>query len=91
MFVEVRLRFEKSSPRWRIVGREEIRGDKIYRKSFLKLIERDSVETKRQNERERRFAAGQDRARSTGVQDVYRHSLVDRSVDRGKEAVDRCG
>ena len=37
VFVGVRLRFEKSSPRWRIVGREEI-----------KEIEEDSTEIENQ-------------------------------------------
>ena len=39
VFIGVRLRFEKYSPRWRIVGREEIRGDKIHRESFLNSLE----------------------------------------------------
>ena len=42
VFIEVRLRFEKSSPRWRIIGREEI-----------KEIQEDSTETESQKERER--------------------------------------
>ena len=40
MFVRVRLRFEKSSPRWEIVGREEI-----------EKIEEGSTEIGRQRER----------------------------------------
>ena len=44
VFVRVRLRFEKSSPRWKIVRREEI--------DEIKEIEEDSTETESQREQE---------------------------------------
>ena len=52
-FVEDRLRFGKSSPRWRIVGREEIEG-------WKKVAQRSEDKGAR-----RRIAAGQISSRST--------------------------
>jgi len=89
MFIRVRIRFEKSSPRWRIVGREEIRVDKIHRKSFLNSLEEIAQRSEFRRSVEAVCSMYQNRARSiarsTGVHDVHRCSPVDRPVDRGKE------
>ena len=72
-YVSVRLRFEKSSPRWRIVGRE--------RKS------RKSTTT-RINSRIR-IIISSSRDRSTGVHQLVQAVAVDRLVDRRRRTVDR--
>jgi len=81
-FVRVRLRFEKSSPKWRIV--EE--------------IEEDSTEIGSKRGARTAYAAGQDSARSiarstggqgrstswsTDMHDVHINGAVDCTVDRG--------
>ena len=77
-FVGDRLRFKKSSPKWRIIGREEI-----------EEIEEGSTEIGRQGARRRieqarissRSTGGEGRsaARSTGVHDVHMRSTVEES------------
>ena len=75
-YVSVRLRFEKSSPRWRIVGRE--------RKS------RKSTTTRKQRHGISSSSRATDRPdRSTSVHQHAQAGAVDRPVDRRRRTVDR--
>ena len=65
---------EKSSPRWRIIGRDKI-------KEIEEIVQRSEVKRS-----ENGIEAGLNRARST---DVHRYGPVDCPVDRGKGTVDR--
>jgi len=89
VFVGIWLRFGKSSPRWRIIGREEIKKIKRHQKSFYnssgKITQRPKAK-RSENETYSRPAAGPGGpARSTGVHKRARGS----PVDRGKGTVDR--
>ena len=71
MFVRVQLRFEKSSPRWRFIGREEIEEIKYIGRVF-KLIGRNSAEIGSQK--------GQERS----SQQAKRQGPVDRCAQRAQ-------
>ena len=71
------------------VGREEIRGDKIYQKRFLNSLKEIAQRSEfRGSENTVRSRPG--RARSTGVHDLHRHSPIDTVArERSTGAVNR--
>ena len=76
-YVTVRLKFEKSSPRWRIVGRErKSRKSTTTRKQMRRINNSSSRATGRSN-------------RSTSVHQRAQAVAVDRPVDLRRRTVDR--
>jgi len=75
-FVEDRLKFEKSSPRWRIVGKEEI-----------EEMKEGSTEIGRQRSEKRRMQQAAGRLVCTRCTNTER-STARSTVDRCMEAVD---
>ena len=78
--IGVRLRFEKSSSRWRIIGREEIKEiEEDSMRPKVKGSKNDACSRPRQNPVNRPVdrRCSRSSAQSTGVHDVHNHGPVD--------------